>query len=279
MAEDRLTKNQRREEARQAALRLKEEQARKARRQRTLAIGGAVLLVLVVAVTAWLIMAKADQPKLADVELRPPGSTMSGGIPVGKDGTAGVTTGAADDAVTVAVYSDFFCPICSQFESINAETLAQLRESGDIVLEYHPVAILDRVSQGTAYSTRSATAAAFVASKAPDAFVDFVQVLFDNQPAENTPGLTDAEIAGFARDAGVPDDVAAQIESSAYLGSGSDDPATYTPWVTAATDQASADLQNFGTPTIVINGEKLDVQKYNWSQEGVLAQAIEDARG
>lgn len=279
MADDRLTKSQRREEARLAAQRIKDEQARKARRQRTLAIVlGAVGLVLLIG-TAWMIVSQANKPELADVELRPTGSTMSGGIPVGKDGLPGVSDGAADDAVTVAVYSDFMCPICAQFEQINGETLTQLRESGDIVLEYHPVSILDRASQGTAYSTRSATAAAFVATEAPEQFVAFVDALFANQPAEETPGLSDAEIADLARGAGVPDDVAAQIESSAYLGAGADDATTYGPWVTAATSQASQDLGRLGTPTILLNGEKLDTEKYNWTEDGVLAQAIEDARG
>lgn len=278
MAEDRLSKTQRREEARLAALRIKEEQARKAKRQRNLAIALAVVGAVLVGGTAWMIIAQSNEPELADVELRPDGSTLSGGIPVGKDGVAGVTDGAAEDAVTVAVYSDFMCPICSQFEELNGETLAELREAGDIVVEYHPVSILDLASQGAQYSTRSATAAVLVAQEDPDSFVDFVDALFLAQPAEGTTGLTDVELADVARDAGVEEDVAATIESSAYLGEGPDDPATFVPWVAAATEQGSRDLGRLGTPTILLDGEKLDTEKYNWTQEGVLAQAIEDAR-
>ena len=66
----------------------------------------------------------------------------------------------------VAVYSDYLCPICGVFEQTNGATLDELRQSGEIVLEYHPVSILDRKSGGTAYSTRSATAAALVAATA-----------------------------------------------------------------------------------------------------------------
>lgn len=279
MAEERLTKNQRREEARLAALKLKEEQARKARRQRTLYFLLGAIGIIAVVVTGWVINAQSNQPALSDVELRPAGSTLGGGIPVGPDGIAGQTTGAADDAVTVAVYSDFMCPICAAFEQVNGQTLSDLRESGDIIVEYHPVTILDRASQGTAYSTRSATAAALVAAEAPEFYVPFTDILFTNQPAEGTEGLSDAQIAGFARDAGVPEDVAAAIESSAYLGTGSDDVTTYGPWVKAATSQASQDLGSLGTPTIRLNGETLDTKKYNWTQAGVLEQAIADARG
>src|SRR5660398_99886 len=87
------------------------------------------------------------------------------------------------------------------------QTLDELRQSGEIVVEYHPVSILDRSSGGTAYSTRSATAAALVAAEAPEAFVAFHNALFTNQPAEtsDTPYLTDAQLAEIARTAGVPE--------------------------------------------------------------------------
>ncbi len=281
MAEQKLTKNQRREEARIAAQRLREQQERAARRQRTLWVGLATLLVIIVAVVGWLIVKKGDQPPLADIALKPAGSTDSGGIPVGADGVPGATNGAAADAVTVAVYSDFMCPICSVFEEANADTLDKLRESGDIVVEYHPVSILDRASNGTAYSTRSATAAVLVSVEAPEQYLAFSKALFENQPDEGTDGLSDAEIADLARGAGVADDVAATIESGDYMGDTDDvkDKTSYRPWVLAATDQASQDLGGLGTPTIVIDGKVLDPQKYDWRQEGQLAKAIEAARG
>jgi len=279
MAEDRTTKNQRREEARLAAQKLKEEQARKSRRQRTLAIGLAAVFVIAVGVTGWLIVAESNQPELTDVELRPAGSTLAGAIPVGSDGVAGVTDGAAADAVIVSVYSDPICPYCGLFDQLSSATLAELRESGDVVVEYHLISLFDNQSLGTAFSTRAATAAALVAAEAPESYVAFIDAMFVNQPDEGTTGLTDVEIADIAREAGVPEDVAAQVESSAYLGSGPDDPTTYGPWVLAATEQASRDLGRLATPTILLNGEELDVQEYDWTQEGGLAQAIEDARG
>lgn len=281
MAEQKLTKNQRREEARLAAQRLREQQERAARRQRTLWIGLGTFLLIAVAVIAFVVVQKGQQTPLADVKLKPVGSTESGGIPVGPEGVAGSTDGAAADAVTVAVYSDFMCPICSMFEQINADTLDEMRESGDIVVEYHPVSILDRASNGTAYSTRSATAAVLVSAEAPEKFIAFSKALFESQPAENTDGLSDAQLADIARKAGVPDDVAAKIESGEYMGDKGDpkDPTSYRPWVLAATDQASRDLGRLGTPTIRINGETLDPQKFNWQKDGELKKAIEAARG
>lgn len=283
---DRLTKTQRRDEARAAALKLREQQQRTAKRQRTIAIAVGVGGVIVLAVLIWTILAQGRPSTLADVALRPEGSTLSGGIPVGADGVAGSTATPAADAVVVAVYSDYLCPICGVFEQTNGATLDQLRQSGEIVLEYHPVSILDRASGGTAYSTRSATAAALVAAEAPEAFVDFHNALFTNQPAEtsDTPYLTDTQLADIARTAGVPDAVAATIESGEYLGTQADAAGkpldqTYVPWVLAATEQASKDLGQLGTPTIVIDGKVLDTKQYNWQEPGQLAQAIQDAKG
>ena len=284
---DRLTKTQRRDEARAAALKLREQQQRTAKRQRTIAIAVAVGGVIVLAVVIWTIFAQGNRSSVADVALRPAGSTLSGGIPVGADGVAGSTaTPATADAVVVAVYSDYLCPICGVFEQTNGATLDQLRQSGEIVVEYHPVSILDRSSGGTAYSTRSATAAALVAAQAPEAFVDFHNALFTNQPVEtsDTPYLTDVQIADLARTVGVPDAVAATIESGEYLGTQADAAGkpldqTYVPWVLAATEQASKDLGQLGTPTIVIDGKVLDTKQYNWQEPGVLAQAIADAKG
>ena len=284
---DRLTKTQRRDEARAAALKLREQQQRTAKRQRTIAIAVAVGGVIVLAVVIWTIFAQGNRSSVADVALRPAGSTLSGGIPVGADGVAGSTaTPATADAVVVAVYSDYLCPICGVFEQTNGATLDQLRQSGEIVVEYHPVSILDRSSGGTAYSTRSATAAALVAAQAPEAFVDFHNALFTNQPVEtsDTPYLTDVQIADLARTVGVPDAVAATIESGEYLGTQADAAGkpldqTYVPWVLAATEQASKDLGQLGTPTIVIDGKVLDVKQYNWQEPGQLAKAIADAKG
>ena len=200
----------------------------------------------------------------------PAGSTANGGIPVGSSGIAGTTDGAADDAVVVTVYSDYMCPYCGEFEAVNGAILSELRAQGDIVIEYHPVSILDRLSQGSAYSTRAATAAALVADRAPETFVGFDAALFAQQPAEGTVGWTDAEIAGIARGAGVPDEVAVVIESSEYL-TGAD---SFVPWVAAATQQGAQDLGRLATPTVLLDGAPLTV---DWGIPGALAQAIEQA--
>lgn len=277
MTTPRPTKAQRRDEARLAAQQLREEQARKAKRQRTIAISALVVGLLAVGGIVALILGQADdlrteasdQP-IADVRA-PQGSTAAGGIPVGPEGIAGQP--GPDDTVRVTVYSDFMCPFCGLFETTNGPVLDELREAGDITVEYHPVSILDRYAEGSEFSTRASTAVALVADAAPEAFVELNALLFANQPSEGTTGLSDADIAALARQAGVPDDVAAQIEDGSYL-TGED---SFRPWVEAATVQASKDLERLATPTILIDGEILDTAEYDWRNPGELERAIADA--
>jgi protein-disulfide isomerase len=276
--------SQRREEARAEAARLREQQARAAKRRRDLVITLLVVGLLVVGgVVAWIVSNRpapapdfsgSDAP-LSEVTL-PAGATAEGGIPVGPGGVAGTIDGAAGDAVPVVVYADFMCPVCGTFEQTNGETLARLRESGDITLEYRLVAILDRFSQGTSYSTRAATAAGLVADRAPELFVAFHDSLFAHQPEENSSGLDDATLAGVARGVGVPEAVAATIEDGSYLEGGG----SFSPWVAAATEQAGRDFPDgFGTPTILVDGQNIADQGVDWRVEGALADAIAAARG
>jgi protein-disulfide isomerase len=269
----------RRQEARAAAARLQAEQERAARRARTLvAVVLVAALVLLGGVVA-AILSEADDAAsgvtTSTSGATPAGATASGAIPVGASGVAGTTDGTGVDPVVVSVYADYLCPFCGLFERTNAQTVDGLRASGDVVVEYHPVSILDRLSAGSDYSTRAATAAALVADRAPEAFVAFNHALYVDQPDENTPGLSDHRLAEVARSAGVPDDVAATIADGSYL-TGDD---SFTGWVAAATERAAADLPRLATPAILIDGELLDTEQYDWTQPGRLAAAIDAARG
>ena len=106
--------------------------------------------------------------------------------------TGGIAVGTGSNSVDT--YVDFMCPYCNQFEQAEGETIRQLIDDGSITLNVHPVSILDRVSQGTQYSTRSASAAYCVAESDPDALLDFITAMYAQQPAESSPGLTDDEI-------------------------------------------------------------------------------------
>jgi protein-disulfide isomerase len=277
------TKAQRREAARAEALALREAQAKRDKRNRLITIGALVagVLVLVGVFLAVWIPAMKDQNKtidavaagnLADVT-SPSTARDDGGIPMGVDGAAGTEN---DGAVEVGVYLDYMCPVCGQFEDTNGASLDQLRESGDVTVVLHPVAILDRFSTGSQYSTRAASAAAWVADRAPEAMNEFNALMFAQQPAENTKGLTDEQIADLAEQAGVPADVAAGIADGTAAETFADWSATATSLVTQ--DEALAGERGFGTPTVTINGEVWG-KNGEWQDPAALPAAVQAAAG
>jgi protein-disulfide isomerase len=157
--------------------------------------------------------------------------------------TGAVTTGSGKEKV--AVFVDFQCPVCKSFEDQFGGDLQKLAKADKITLEYHPIAILDRYSQGTNYSSRAAAAAYAVAQENPDKFLDYLNILFQNQPTENTPGLTDQQLIDYAKQVGA-DKAEATIKAN-----------TFFKFPTAQADAHKIK----GTPTVELNGERLDLTK------------------
>jgi protein-disulfide isomerase len=149
----------------------------------------------------------------------------------------------------VDIYLDPLCPFCKKFEQLSGPFLVDEASAGNATLRIHPVALLDRLSAGTAYSTRASAALTSVAVTDPDHLPAFLQALYENQPLENTPGLTDDQLADLARSTGT--ELASSDELSAYQG-----------WVAEQTTLAVAgplpgtdDVSRLTVvPTILVNG-------------------------
>jgi protein-disulfide isomerase len=178
------------------------------------------------------------------------------------DGTAfAVGTGP----VVVDLYEDFMCPICHNFETNSGDTLNKLVEANKITVRYHTVAILDRASNGTQYSTRSAGAAAAAAEGGK--FKEYHDVLYDNQPAENSDGLTDAKLIELGKSVGLGDSFAQAVTAK-----------TYDAWAGKVTDTFSSRGYN-GTPTIVVAGKQLQGANGTVPTTADLTKAIDAAAG
>ncbi|MDE0545339.1 thioredoxin domain-containing protein [Microbacterium sp. C7(2022)] len=201
------------------------------------AIWVSVGIVVALGLLAWLVVAMnaANQPVI-DTEPEAANIEVS---------TGAILVGDADDRLDT--YIDFMCPICNQFEQVYGESIQGLVDDGTATLGIHPISILDRYSQGTEYSTRAANAMYCVAVEDAEATVPFMQAMFDNQPAENSSGLTDEQILEVASGVGVTG-----IDACVTDG-------TYSSYVTAMTEQTPVQpgSQGIGTPTIAINGEAI----------------------
>lgn len=257
----RLTKNQRREDAREKARVMREEQKKKDRRNKVFLQGGIILgsLAIVALVTVLIINA-----------IRPAGpgplNMLSDGLKVGQGFVASTTPALqpgeepvpnepdGGDVIDIQMYVDFLCPFCGAFEATNGEYLAGLVENGGATVEIHPIAILDRASNGTKYSTRASNAFACMANFSPNQAYKFHQLLYANQPEEGTSGLPDEDLIKYTVEAGAEnaDAVAQCIRDQTFKG-----------WVADARDRAlnnpipnTDNATVTGTPTVIVNGQK-----------------------
>ena len=238
--------------AREKAAEMRAQAARSEARRRTLVVVSVVLAVIVAAVGATIVVRTASHDKAAQAAASTPSNLTDGGIVVGQ----------AAAPVTITVYEDFQCPACKSFEDANATQIDGWVKAGTVKVTYRPVSILDRYSS-TEYSTRALNAAAAVVDASPAAFPAFHKLLFANQPAENSAGLTDGQLVDFATQAGA--DANAVRTALAKR--------SFDPWVTTVTD-AFSKAGYTGTPTVLVNGEKLT----DWSPTA-LAAAVTKAQG
>lgn len=216
--------------ARAAALRKQQEATeRRRRRRRTLMIGGVVAALLVIVVGGYFLSRALDTT--GNVDAPAAGSRY------------GVTLGPRNAPHDVVVYEDFLCPFCGEFEKASSDDLAKLAEEGKVRVEYRPFDFLSSLGD---YSARSAEAFSVVLDRSgPDVAKQFHDLLYENQPDEKGPFLSNADILKLAVQAGASEaDVKDAITNADGKGA----------WVTGAT-QAALDAGVRSTPTILLDGK------------------------
>lgn len=173
--------------------------------------------------------------------------------------------GAPEDSgkPVLELHLDFMCPFCGQFDGMNADDLQTLVDDEDVTLHLVPRRLLDQQSTTGDYSTRAANALVCVYEDDPDNALAFSKLMFENQPAEGSAGLTNEEIFAFAEQAGASEAV-----------QGCMDGRTYQDWVRRVADPYGAE-NGGGTPYVEIDGEPFE----DWMTEGALYDAVIAAGG
>ncbi len=146
--------------------------------------------------------------------------------------------------VVIDLYEDFMCPICHQFETQSGATVKQLVSANKVTVRYHPVAILDGSSNGTKYSTRASGAAAAAAEGGK--FIEFHDILYQNQPSEGSSGLDDAKLISLGQQVGLTGTAFSDAVTNK----------TYDKWADQVTD-TFAKRGYTGTPTVLVAGKQL----------------------
>lgn len=261
--EEKITKKNRQEAAREKAQLMREAEAKKQKKKK-IAIQASVvagifgaaacIVVLILGMTA----SKGPAMNPANTSGYGYAYTPTGGL---VESASSMATTAPKDVTpetgktTISVYVDYACPHCANFESVNGPYLDSLLKSGSTNVYYYPVAFL------TKYSLNGANATACIADVAPQAAWDFPMAMFQTYlssgQAENQYSPRKNEIADIALDVAgdISGDDAGKLRDCIVNG-------TYDSWVEAGTDAAlkgplpnSEAVANVkGTPTILVNG-------------------------
>lgn len=218
-------------------------------------IGAALVLVIVaVGIGVWLVNSHESST----------GSTANVTVTTGDAYRITAAPKGTKPKVVVTMIEDFQCPACRAFESTFSDALAKLRQDPTVALDYTPIAFLDQMSS-TQYSSRSANASACVAESTAkngdfSTWLKFHNLLYANQPEENTAGLTDDQLNEYAEQAGAHN-VHQCIDSGQFRG-----------WVKNVTTRALQSGVN-ATPTIRINGKPYELSTPDAFLQAVAAAA------
>lgn len=222
-------------------------------------IGGSGLVLTIVAV---VVIAAIVVGVVVTMNNKASDSAAAPTYPVARTGAV-ITAGQAAAPVTVDVYEDYLCPYCERFETTYKDELTSALNAGQIKVNYHAISILDRASNPVGYSTRAANAAICAADAG--IFPAYHAQLYAEQPAEGSAGFSNDELTakGTALGAGPAfgQCVAAQANTGLIENATN----------TAAATPALQSNGQFGTPTIAVNGTKVDVNDTDWLQKAIQA--------
>lgn len=175
----------------------------------------------------------------------PPPPPMA--IPAGVTDDGGRQSGlavAGNGPTTVEVYFDLLCAQCRAVDALTWPLLSQLADQDRIRLVWHPMSLLDNRTRPPGYSTRAANALACAADAGK--LREFADVLFLNQPATESAGLSDDQLVEGAGTVGIINPAfAACVRDMRYL-----------DWLNQA-QTAAAERGIAQTPAIFVNGGRL----------------------
>lgn len=253
MSNEKLTRAQQREAARAKAKAMREAQ-KKADNTKKLAIisGSVAASIALVGIVIWAIVGTANQT--IDESKGPSTAFTNRGITIG----AGLEVATSEASInkevpTIIIYQDLQCPACKAFEQPNMPQILELVKAGKYNLEIHPIGMLDGASLNE-YSSRAGSALLCVADTAPSKFLDYNSALYENQPAEQSFGPDNNQLAALAESVGVNNSATLDcIKSNKWAN-----------WVKNSYKIASQGLPTGttpetvefpGTPAVIVNGQ------------------------
>lgn len=254
-----MSKAARERSARERLAADRKKQAARAKQRRLLAIVlGSVVAVAVIVVGTVLIVdhqkkngkAEVHQGAVAPLARQPDGSVLMA--------QAGVTKPELE------IFEDFQCPICRQFEQTSGKTVLELAQQGKVKVVYRPFHLFGQQKDPVkTNSLRSAEAALCVPA---DKWISYHDALFKFQPTEGEKGFSPDDLVKWGKDVGVTDP---NFEKCVRDGQKKS-------IVDSMTKYALQDRGVDGTPTVFLNGKKLDQSQF--MNPGALRATIDAAK-
>jgi protein-disulfide isomerase len=235
-----------------AAARAAAEAEQRRRDTRVRLIGGAAILVVVALIIGLGIWGSRQNGTAAGSTDVVAGATVPAGVN-GADGANawGVPYNHVSGKPTLAIWEDFQCPSCAQFETSFGASVVKLADEGKVNLVWRPTTFLDTRFAATSPNPNSSHRAATAWGCAIDAgkTKEFHSTVFANQPATEGDGYTDAQLAAFATKAGITGD-ALVTWKKCYSDK------KYDQWVTNSYTVFGTEGVT-GTPTAYLNGTEV----------------------
>jgi protein-disulfide isomerase len=214
-------------------------------------IGAVIAVAVVLAVVVAIVIGNNSKS----------GSSTAQSVPAGVVGGTGggilVDPAAKDTVPTLDLYADFQCPECGRFEKAFGSTLNDLAKSGQVKYVVHMMTFLDTNLRNDS-SKRSSNAAACAADAGK--FIEYHSAVFAAQPANEGDGYTDAQLAEFAKTAGITGPALTTWQKCTDSGA-------HTQYVTDVAD-ATGKAGITQTPTVKLNGQAVTLS----TPEALVAQ-------
>lgn len=165
----------------------------------------------------------------------------------------------------IDIYLDYLCPFCKQFESSQEAVIKKYIESGEVQVEFHPIALLSE------YSAVAANASACVAGFDSKKWWNVNYILYTNQPDENAARKWSKQesidyVYNAVKNSGLNSESLQCVKTVPYY-----------DWSINATEQAVtgplpySDVSKIDhTPTVIIDG-------VNWSEDFVTNPDVLDS--
>lgn len=257
---------------REALKRQQAAQAKAARLRKMVGVGAGLIAVALVAVFAVVTL---QTTSTGNEQLKAPSMTSDGmGMTVHADR-------AKPGVPDVQIFADYQCPGCSAVETVFGPRLEQLAQDGDIKLTMRPRAFLDGGLKNT--SSIDALRASMCADLV-GAYPAYHQAVFNGQPAREGDGYTKQQLrVTFPAQAGITGDKLTTFQTCYDKGQTADAAKAISTandkWTTEKAQANNADKDWAATPTISVNGKRVDMRTLKTNDPESIVAAIKQLAG